>query len=198
MLTASSSNGMLSSTILITAATAIYQIIWLLGSFIHFNTYIQGTGQNNLRQCAWSREGILPSARPWPTGFLWAPPGRPRWSAWSPPPCSAGTAPSQPKCKVDSVVSKLWVTLITSEIFWKVSWLSSTLCSHSVTFLNIWAITPLGAAPASFAQQCPRCDNSSSEVGLHKIPCTWGELSTAWANCGDPIPSHISGQSRRK
>ena len=34
-------------------------------------------------------------------------------------------------------------------------------------FLNIGAITPLGAAPASFAQQCPRCDNSSSEVGLH-------------------------------
>ena len=46
-------------------------------------------------------------------------------------------------------------------------------------FLNIGAITPLGAAPAGFAQQCPRCDNSSSEVGLHKIPCTWGELSTA-------------------
>ena len=46
-------------------------------------------------------------------------------------------------------------------------------------FLNIGAITPLGAAPAGYAQQCPRCDNSSSEVGLHKIPCTWGELSTA-------------------
>ena len=30
------------------------------------------------------------------------------------------------------------------------------------------------------------------------IPWTWGELSTAWGNCGDPIPSHISGQSRRK
>ena len=107
MLPASSSCGMLSSTILITAATAIFQITRLLGSFIHFNTYIQGTGQNNLRQCAWSREGILPSARPWPTGFVWVPPGRPRWSAWSPPPCSAGTAPSQPKCEVDSLVSKV-------------------------------------------------------------------------------------------
>ena len=72
------------------------------------------------------------------------------------------------------------------------------LYTRPLPFLNIGAITPLGAAPAGFAQQCPRCDNSSSEVGLHKIPCTWGQLSTAWANCGDPIPSHISGQSRRK
>ena len=30
------------------------------------------------------------------------------------------------------------------------------------------------------------------------ISCPWGELSTAWWNCGDPIPSHIFGQSRRK
>ena len=30
------------------------------------------------------------------------------------------------------------------------------------------------------------------------ISCTWGELSTTWENCGDLIPSHIFGQSRRK
>merc|ERR1711963_164067 len=43
--------------------------------------------------------------------------------------------------------------------------------SRLEVFLNIGAITPLGAAPAGFAQQCPRCDNSSSEVGpqVHEI-----------------------------
>ena len=39
--------------------------------------------------------------------------------------------------------------------------------SRLEVFLNIGAITPLGVPPAGFAQQCPRCDNSSSEVGLH-------------------------------
>ena len=42
-----------------------------------------------------------------------------------------------------------------------------TLPCRALAFLNIGAITPLGAAPAGYAQQCPRCDNSSSEVGLH-------------------------------
>ena len=52
-------------------------------------------------------------------------------------------------------------------------WLKNYVFYHIIlgfltnTFLNIGAITPLGAAPAGFAQQCPRCDNSSSEVGLH-------------------------------
>ena len=39
------------------------------------------------------------------------------------------------------------------------TWKSFTLIN---SFLNIGAITPLGAAPAGFAQQCPRCDNSFS------------------------------------
>ena len=34
-------------------------------------------------------------------------------------------------------------------------------------FFNIGAITPLGAAPAGLAQQCPRSDNSSLEVIPH-------------------------------
>ena len=39
----------------------------------------------------------------------------------------------------------------------------------NIAFLSTGAITPLGAAPAGVAQQCPRCDNNSSEVYLHNF-----------------------------
>ena len=87
-------------------------------------------------------------------------------------------------------------------------------------FLNIGAITPLGAAPAGYAQQCPRCDNSSSEVGLHNSVTLggvvldmmklwrpydqsyfWAEppkimlgrkpVSTTCEQCGAPMTSHV-------
>ena len=39
----------------------------------------------------------------------------------------------------------------------------------NIPFLSTRAITLLGAAPAGVAQQCPRCDNSFSEVYLHNF-----------------------------
>ena len=45
------------------------------------------------------------------------------------------------------------------------------------SFLNIGAITPLGTAPAGFAQQCPRCDNSSLNLRL----AFWMGLMGFWA-----------------
>ena len=39
----------------------------------------------------------------------------------------------------------------------------------NIPFLNTVAITPLGAAPAGVAQQCQRCDNSSSKVCLYNF-----------------------------
>ena len=41
-------------------------------------------------------------------------------------------------------------------------------------FLNIRAIILLGTAPAGFAQQCPRCNNGSSEVLCRLNFVTWG------------------------
>ena len=44
------------------------------------------------------------------------------------------------------------------------------------TFLNMGAITPLGAAPAGFAQQCPRCDNFLSPLPRDSLS-EWYEAS---------------------
>ena len=47
--------------------------------------------------------------------------------------------------------------------------------NEPISFLNTGAITPLGAAPSGFAQQCPRCENSSSKVWHYNFVTSGGD-----------------------